>query len=160
MALQTFSVTAESVRKHHFPQADAFSTTSRPSEATVLEAIDEEAGKLAGKLNTEGVTVADDATKAAFVSCRAQLRMMVALRIARDMTGVDPELSRAWKKEVIEWFLALEESNADALGDGASNATELEPDGPTDHIQTLNLDTGNDDDASDLIPVLRRKDDL
>lgn len=158
MALELYGVTVESVRAHHFPQADAWTAGSRPSEATVAETIDEQAGRLAGALSVESVSVTGLATSAAYVSCRAQLRLMVAIVICRDMTGVDPALSRAWKLEVREWFEGLDESNVAFLGDGAVITSVNEPDGPTDFISNLNLDIGDTADASDVIPVLRRSD--
>jgi hypothetical protein len=159
MALQLFGVTAESVRSHHFPNADAWTASSRPSEAASGEAIAEAAGRLGAALRAANTTVEDDANTEAFVSCRQQLRMMVALRIARDMTGVDPEVAKAWRAEVSEWFEGVDESNADWLGEGATVGAS-EPDGPTDHISELLIDDGSDEDASDAIPVLRRKDEL
>ncbi len=160
MALELYGVTVESVRKHHFPQADAWTASSRPSEAAVGETIDECAGRLAGALSVESVAVTGLATTAAYVSCRAQLRMMVAIVISRDMLGVDPAIARAWKTEVREWFEGLDESNVAFLGDGAVITSVNEPDGPTDFISNLNLEVGDPSEASDVKPVLQRKDDL
>lgn len=158
MPLSLFGVTVESVRKHHFPQADAWTASSRPSEATVAEIIDEEAGRLAGALSVESIAVTGVATTAAYVSCRKQLRMMAAIVLARDMTGVDPALARAWKLEVNEWFDGLDDSNAAFLGEGAAVTSLTEPDGPTDFISNLGLDVGPEEAASDVIPMLRRND--
>lgn len=160
MALVLYGVTVDSVRRHHFPQADAWVASSRPSNATVAEVIDEQAGRLAGALEVESVLVTGDATTAAFVSCRAQLRLMVAIVVSRDMTGMDPAVTRAWKGEVAEWFEGLDDSNVAFLGDGAIITTTTEPDGPTDFISNLALEVGDPVDASDVKPVLRRKDSL
>lgn len=163
MALELFGVTVESVRRHHFPNADAWVESSRPSESTVEETIDEEAGRLAGALSKESVSVTGDSTTAAYVSCRRQLRLMVAIVVSRDMTGVDPALARAWKTEVREWFEGLEsEGNGGVafLGDGAVATSTTEPDGPTDHITDLGLDVGDTADASSVEPPFRRDDDL
>ncbi len=47
MAVNTFGVTAEGVRAHHFPQFDAWSASSNPTSTIVGEMVDEEAAEAA-----------------------------------------------------------------------------------------------------------------
>ena len=159
MASSSFGVDAESVRRHHFTNSDAFSTQSRPSVATVGEAIDEEAAVLAGALAREaidasGITV----SSGAYVSCRKVLRMQVAARLARDIPGIDTALARSWSGSVTAWYEELAKSGATFLGDGAASGGDSQPDGPTWHGDLLEQDAvGN---RSDTIPLLRKSDRL
>lgn len=161
MALNDFGVTVESVRKHHFPNADAWTETSRPAESAVAEAIQEEAGVLAGALLLEAIdasTIAQDSP--AYVSCRKTLRMMVAMRIVADMTGQDPAVAKKWERAVEKWMDALDEGGDTFLGGGATSTTSSDPDGPTDFIGENSLEVGASADMSDVVPTLRRKDEL
>lgn len=162
MATNLYGVTADSVRRHHFPNADAFVTSSRPSLATVTEAVQEEAAVLTGALAGEAIDASTitDVTSSAYLSCRKTLRVMVALRIAQDMNGLEPNIVAAWKKQVRDWMEGLDIGGATFLGDGATSTTLSEPDGPTDFISELALDTGDDSEASSVAPVLRRSDEL
>lgn len=162
MATNLYGVTADSVRRHHFPNADAWAASSRPSLATVTEAVQEEAAVLTGALAGEAIDASTitDATSSAYLSCRKTLRMMVALRIAQDMNGLEPNVVVAWKKQVKDWLDGLDEGGSLFLGDGATSSGTSEPDGPTDFISELGLEVGADEDASSVVPQLRRDDSL
>jgi hypothetical protein len=131
VASSSFGVDAESVRRHHFTNFDAFSSQSRPSVATVAEAIDEEAAVLAGALAKESIDAASITviTSGAYVSCRKVLRMQVAARLARDIPGIDTALARSWSGSVTAWYEELAKSGATFLGDGATSSGTSEPDG-------------------------------
>ena len=159
MASSSFGVDAESVRRHHFTNFDAFSSQSRPSVATVNEAVDEEAAVLAGALAREaidasGITI----SSGAYVSCRKVLRMQVAARLARDIPGIDTALARSWSGSVTAWYEELAKSGATFLGDGATSSGSSEPDGPTWHGSLFERDSA--EDMSSTIPMLRKDDRL
>lgn len=161
MALVTFSVDPESVRRHHFPFLPAFAAGSRPTSATVTEAIEEEAARMAGALALETIDAASITVGSpAYIACRATLRLAVAARLARDIPGTDSALSQRWREAVDAWYEALDEGGDTFLGEGAVSTAASDPDGPTDFISELSLETGDAADASDVKPVLRRKDDL
>jgi hypothetical protein len=160
MALNLFGLTVDSVRAHHFPQADAWTATSRPSEATVTETIDEEAALMAGKLalelvNAFAITTDSDAYKL----CRKILRMQVAVVVARDMTGADPALATRLETTVTKFYEDLDEGGASFLGSGATASGTSDADGPTSHVSVFNLETLSSDDMSSAAPVLRMDDD-
>lgn len=162
MAASSFGIDADSVRRHHFANFDAFSAGGRPSLTTVTEVITEEAARMAGRLNlanidaTTGITVSSDA----YNLCRRILRLQVAARLARDIPGTDSDIAKGWRDEVQAFFDMVDVKGDEYLGNGATAFGTSEPDGPTDFISELSLDVGDDSEASDVIPVLRRKDDL
>lgn len=162
MTVSIFGLTANNVRDHHFPHLDAWSASSSPSTTTVTEAIAEEAGVLAGALTLENIDASTitNATSGAYVQCRKVLRMQVAIRIARDMTGQNPELLKAWSTAVDVWYKGLDEGGASFLGDGAAAVGESDPDGPTSHITTFGLTQDTPSAMSTVVPRLRRDDQL
>lgn len=162
MAANTFGVTAESVRRHHFPAFDAFSSTSNPTASTVGEVIDEEAARVAGWLALEEVVAASitDTTSSAYKQCARIIRLLAATRLVGSMTGMDPELVRAWRAEVAEWRKGLDTGGTAFLGDGAVSSSAADPDGPTTHINMNNLTQDTADAMSSVVPRLRRDDKL
>lgn len=161
MASSLFDVTAESTRRHHLPNLNAFSESSAPALSAVTEAVDEEAAVLAGALALENVDAsAITAGSPAWLQCRRVLRMMVALRILRDMRGDNGELSQAWAGEVGRWLKALEDGGASFLGEGATATGTADPDGPTTHINTYGLTKDTSASMSTVVPRLRRDDAL
>lgn len=161
MSASDFGVTAASVRAHHFPNADAWTTSSRPSASAVAEAIEEESAHMAGRLALELVNAADITVgSAAYVACRRILRMQVAIRVIRDMLGQDTELARAWAASVADWYVQLDEGGASFLGDGASATGSSDPDGPTSHISVFGLATDSAADMSNTVPLLRKGDEF
>lgn len=160
MALSLFGVTANIVRLHYFPQNEAFSADTSPSSDTVDDFIDQEAGRLAGALLIKGITASSIiSTSPAYYACASQLEMMVALRTLSVMSGQNPELAKAWKTQIDEWFERLKELGYLILGD-ASLEPARNPDGPTTHITEYALDVGDYAAASTLVPRLRRDDEL
>ena len=160
MAVAVFGITSESVRAHCFPQADAWVASSRPSDATVTVAINEEAGRLQGRLLKESIlaaTVQASPLSAAYLMCSNQLRLLVAIRIAR-VLGAAPELVKEWTEATVEFFRLLEKDGATYLGDDTLTTTASDPDGPTSFIDELGLTTQDNADASTVVPNLRRDD--
>lgn len=160
--ISLFGLNADSVRAHHFPNMDAWTSSSRPSSTTVTEVLNEEAGRLAGYLNAQNIDASSitDATSPAYLSCRKQLRMMVALVIARDMTGTAPQLAEKWEENTTAWLDALREKGATALGGGAVASGTSDPDGPTSHFSVYSLAGDDAADMSSTIPALRKDDEL
>lgn len=161
MASSDFGVTADSIRRHHFPNLDAFSTASRPTAATVAECIEEEAALMAGALALENVSAsAITADSDAYVLCRKTLRLQVAARLARDIPGADSDLARSWQASVEAWYASLAKGGASFLGDGAAASGASDPDGPTWHGSEYSLTTDSGSDMSTTIPMLRKDDAL
>lgn len=162
MAVNTFGVTPQTVRQRWFPHRDDFSASSPQTSAAVTVAINEHAAVLEGWLLKEAIAAADidDTASAAYLQCARVLKMMVALELLQTSTGGDPELAKALEKAIAKWREALEEDGATFLGDDSLTTSASDPDGPTTHIDEYDLDTGDDADASDVIPVLRRSDEL
>lgn len=161
-ALNLFALDADSVRRHHFPNLDAFSAGSRPSLVTVTEAITEEAGYMSGRLQLKlidpsAITVV---TSSAYVRLKRILRMQVAARLARDIPGVDTKLAAAWKAEVDAFYELLDDSGVDLLGDGATATGASDAGGPTSHISVNGLTTMASGDMSTAVPLLRKDDRL
>lgn len=161
MAANAFGIDAENVRAHHFPNADAWVASSRPSSTMVAEAIAEEAGLMAGKLDLELVDASSiTAASSAYYHCRKVLRMQVAARIARDMSGVDPAVALAWDKAVAKFYVDLDEGGSSFLGDGATASGTSDADGPHSHVSVYGLEQDVAEDMSSPIPSLRMSDDL
>lgn len=161
MASSTFGLDAESIRRHHFPFLDAFSTGSRPTLATVTEAITEEAALMSGALSLENVSAsAITVDSDAYVLCRKTLRLQVAARLARDIPGADSDLARSWQASVEAWYASLAKGGASFLGDGAAASGASDPDGPTWHGSEYSLTTDSGSDMSTTIPMLRKDDQL
>lgn len=162
MAVATFAVTPETVRDRWLPQREAFSAGSVPTSAGVTVAIEEHAAVLQGWLLKEAINASaiTDAASAPYKQCQKVLKMMVALEILQTSTSGDPELAKALQKAVDKWHDALEEDGATFLGDDTLSTSSSDPDGPTTHIDELDLDVGDTSLASDVAPVLRRSDEL
>ena len=159
MSANEFGVTAASVRSHHFPNADAWTTASRPSSTAVGEAITEEAARMAAALSMEKVDAsAILAGTVAYGICSRILRMQVAVRVLREMLGQDSALAQSWATQVTEWYAALAKGGASFLGDSSLASGTSDPDGPTWHGSELEQDSV--DDMSNTIPSLRKDDRL
>lgn len=160
MASSSFGLDAESVRRHHFPNADAFSSGGRPSSATVAEVIEEEAASMAGALALELVDASTiTVASSAYAACRKTLRMQVAAKLVRLMSGVDSSIAKSWDDEVARWYEALAEGGASFLGDGATASGTSDPDGPTSHATEVTT-RSSWADASSTTPPLRKDDRL
>ena len=161
MPVATFGVTPDSVRALHFPNLDAWSTSSRPSSTAVTTGITAEAARLQGRLLKESIIAATiDAapTSAAYLMCADVLVLMVAVRLIRDIPGADSALARVWAAAVEEWFKTLENDGSTFLGDDSLQTGASDPDGPTEFITEYGLSTGDVADASSAEPYLRRDD--
>lgn len=159
MSANEFGVTAASVRSHHFPNAEAWTTASRPSSTAVAEAISEEAARMASLLSMERVDASSiTSSTVPYNSCRRVLRMQVAVRVMREMLGQDSALAQAWAQQVDEWYAALAKGGASFLGDNSLASGTSDPDGPTWHGSELEQDSVAD--MSNTIPSLRKDDRL
>jgi hypothetical protein len=162
MTISTFEVDPDRVRDDYFPHITAgFTADSPPTEETVTRWVTEAGAELEGRLlqksiNTEDIT---DADSSEYVWCAQTLTLMVAIRAARVMTGQSPEVVKAWQAELEARWEALSTDGEIALGMDTSGS-DSEPEGPTDFISELGLDVGDTADASDVIPALRRSDEL
>jgi len=155
-----FGLTADSVRKHHFPHADAWTSSSRPSEATVTEIISEEAAHMAGALALELVDASAITTNSdAYNACRRILRQQVAAKLARIIPGVDSELAQRWDEAVADWYQKLDEGGASFLGSGATATGTSDADGPTSHVTVFGLTKDTGDRMSDPTAGKLRMDD-
>lgn len=146
MTIATFGVTVDSVRKHHFPTQNAWSTSSSPSLATVTEMLDVEAGRLAGALLKESIpTSAIVAGTPEYASCQGQLRMMVARRALDAMTGADPAIAKRWDTAIDGWFKSLDADGPTFLGNDDLGTLSLsDADGPTEHLTEYGLAVDSD----------------
>lgn len=161
MTASTFGVDAEGVRRHFFPHFESWSATTSPTLAVVTEAVEEEAAVLSGHLTLELIDASSITPgSAAYLACRQQLRLMVALRVLGAMTGADPALGQTWRGVIKDWWKALDEGGATFLGDGATTSGTSDPDGPTTHINTYGLTTDTAANMSTVVPRLRRDDAL
>lgn len=162
MAASTFGVTADAVRRHHFPAFDSFSTSSNPTAVTVGEVVSEEAARLAGWLALEEIDASaiTDVNSSAYLQCARVLKLMTAAKLVGSMSGLDPELVKAWRAEINEWKKGLDEGGAAFLGDGATATGLSDADGPTTHISEYSLTQDSAELMSTVVPRLRRDDAL
>lgn len=160
MASSTFGLTVESVRAHHFPNADAFSSQSRPSLVTAGEILTEEAAQMAGALALELIDAsAITANSGAYNSCRKTLRQQAAAKLVRLMTGVDPEIAKTWSEEVADWYAKLDQGGVSFLGDGATASGLADADGPASHLTTYALERDTAANMSNPVAGKLRMDD-
>lgn len=159
MATNEFGLDAESVRKHHFANSDTWAANSRPSSTAVTEAITEEAAVMAAAMSMENVDASAILTgTVAYSASKRVLRMQVAVRIIREMLGIDSPLAQAWAAQVAEWYAALAKGGASFLGNPSLASGTSDPDGPTWHGSELEQDVVAD--MSSVIPMLRKDDRL
>lgn len=158
-----FGVAHGDVRKHHFPQLPGeFSDNSNPTDDTVTEMIEVEGAILSGRLSAEGgsaTSINDDGGvdyPAAYSWCADLVRLGAAIRAFRAMTGQDPNVVKAWKEEYEQRYKDLSEKGLVVLGDAPLPAQSAN--GPRTHINEHSLDTGSEEDMSDVIPNFRRND--
>jgi hypothetical protein len=160
MAVNEFGVTGASVAAVHFPMWSGFSTSSKPTAATVATIITEAAGELTAHLYMETITSITDTASAAYLMCTQQLRRMVALKILKASTQQMPELAKDLTTEINAWFTALGVGGGTFLGNEALQTGASDPDGPTSHISENSLTTDESADMSTTVPRLRRDDAL
>lgn len=166
MSINTFGVTSDSVRRHHFPQWPAFSTKSNPTDATVTEMISECAARLCGELSLRGIqfdpaVLTNSAQPIAFAWCAATVKLDVAIRIVPSVTGLDPAQVRRWKDEFKERTAAFEKYGAKLLGDATESGDGTDdPIGVSDHITEYSLTTTDPADMSTAAMPLHKDDQL
>lgn len=158
-APSAFGVTAPTLRAAFFPHLDEFSTNSVPSAVQVADFINKSAAVLDGKLLQESISAAAimDTTSAAYVWCGDTIQMAAAIRTARAMVGTDPDVVRAWVKELEARYADLDERGYLVLGAGAA-APAQEAEGPSHHIDEYSLEVDDPADMSDTIPLFRKSD--
>lgn len=161
MAINLFGLTAESVRKHHFPMWSSLSASSKPTLEVVTEKLDEAAAQIAGALNEEAIDAsAIVADTPAYLQCRRAVRTACALQLLWAAAGLDPELAKAWREWLDAFLNGLGEGGATFLGGGATSTTPSDPDGPTSHISQYGLTTDSAENMSATVPLLRKDDRL
>lgn len=165
MTVATFGVTYTTVQQDWFPNfTGLFSASSQPTATRVTQWITEEGSDLAGALRLKALTASTidalGATYDAYQWCKKTLGLAVACRVANALTGASPEFKKDLAGQLKDRMDRLEKHGAEVLGAGATVPTTTdEPEGPTGHIDELDLDTGEDDGVtSDVAPVIRRAD--
>lgn len=165
MSIRVFGVTYTTVRQDQFPQwTGEFSATSNPTSTTVTRWIQEAAAELAGvlrlKASSADAVFALGDTAEPYVWCRQTITLGVAARVAKVIHGSTPEIAKDLQQQFEARLKRLEEKGVEVMGPGITvdDGTD-EPQGPTSHVDELDLDVGEDDDnESQLVPVLRRDD--
>lgn len=161
MTINTFGIDVASVFQDHFPTWDAPSASSSPNSTRVDEWISQESAVIAGHLLNADVNPDEiDASSAAYYWCAKVVRQLVAVRVARVLSGANPALAEAWAKDAADSLAMLATQGAGAMGDPA-----LEPDGgdspnngPFSHISVNRLTQDAAEDMSDVVPQFRRSD--
>lgn len=162
MSTNLFGLSADDVRKHHFPMWSALSASSKPTLDVVTEKLAEAAAEVAGALNAEAINAAaiTDASSPAYLQCRRAVRTACALQLLWAAAGLDPELAKAWREWMAAFFTGLDEGSATFLGGGATSTSPSDPDGPTSHISEYGLTTDSAENMSSTVPLLRKDDRL
>ena len=161
-SINLFGLMPEDVRKHHFPMWSALSASSKPTLDVVQEKLDEAAADVAGRLFAENIDAATitDVDSPAYLQCRRAVRTLCALQLLWAAAGLDPEIAKAWREWLAEFFKGLADAGATFLGGGATATGDADPDGPTSHISYYGLTTDAADDMSTTVPALRKDDRL
>lgn len=167
MTIRVFGVTYTTVRQDEFPQwTGEFSTSSNPTATTVSRWIDEAAAELAGilrlKASSADAVFALGSSAEPYVWCRQTITLGAAARVAKVITQGNPDRAKDLQSMFERRLKLIEEKGVEVMGPGISVSDDTdEPQGPTSHIDDLDLDVGEDDgNESDLVPVIRRSDRL
>ncbi len=161
VAIGVFGVTAAIIQTDYFSQDGGFSVVSNPSATSVDRYIQQKGAELGAKLRSESQSpsaIEALTTSEAYLWCQETLCLMVAMRIAEDRLQTRPPLADTWEKRLAERLEALAENAEGTLGDGAASPTE-QPDGPTHFIDTLALDTSDNDASASSVTFPFHKDD-
>lgn len=160
MALALFGITHSDVRAHFFPSRAAFDGSSKPTSTAVGQMIDAAAAELAGRLAAQSVTASEldsSGEPNAYAWCQDYVRLGAAIRVMEAMAGAGA-VPKFWRDELTAKQTALEKYGSVILGDAP---TPSEPSqGPRSHIGNHDLDTGDEDLISDVVPRFRRSDAL
>lgn len=162
--VSTFGVTYTNLYSRHLPQMSAPTSSSNPAADTVTEIIEECAATLEAKLLQEGITASaiTVATDAPYLWCRQTLRLQAMVEVLPVLSGQDSGLLKRLQAELDARWADLASKGYLALGTGTGvSAPEQQPDGPRHHIDSLGLDTSdNEAFASTITARLRRDDEL
>lgn len=155
-----FGVDSNSVRNHHFAQFDAWSDSSRPSVETAVEIIEEAASEVGGQLLAQGISASAIAYNSdAYKTCRKQVRLRAAIRIAEAVTGVDSALVESWRVDVKAFEDGLRAGGLEFLGLGTAQTTE-NPNVAASHVTRYGLQVDSSTDMSTSVSACKRDDDL
>jgi hypothetical protein len=163
MAVATFGVGAADVRDEYFPSLAVFSASTKPSSGAVLKFIQGEGAKLYGALAAKGVsasTIISDAGSSypnAYAWCQATVSLGAAIRVMQAIAGFGAVPS-AWFDLLKQRYESLSQMGYLALGDAPG--PEDVANGPRSHISNHDLDTGDEDLISTVVPKFRRDDKL
>ena len=163
MSVPVFGITQTQIRDHYFPSLSAFSTSTIPTTATVLEMVSSAAAVIGGRMARRGLAPAAFSADAgatyplAYAWVQRYIRLHAAIAAYQAMAG-GGAVPEAWKNELAGMEKEFEDLGLDALGDAPSPS--LDSDGPRSHIGTHGLDTGDDLDRSDAVPRFRKGDAL
>lgn len=161
MTVSVFGLTAAILRADYLPNADDFSTSSSPTVATVTRLLNQKAAELEGRLLKEAIAASGitSATSAAYLWCQETLSLMVMIRVAGLMTGLNGDLVKEWQVRLDDRLQTLADDGATALGDTSLSTSASDPDGPTSHITELGLDVSDmASSASSVTPPFRKDD--
>jgi len=159
MPVSIFSIEHADISAHYFPSRTAFSASTKPTAAAVGEMIEAESARLAGALSAIDVSASTLSTDAgasypaAYEWCRDTIRLGAAIRVMQAIAGAGavPEF---WVTQLEARYKALADNGFSALGD-APRPSQL---GPRSHVSAHDLDRGDLDLLSDVIPPFRKND--
>jgi len=163
MTVPVFGINAASIRSHYFPSLAAFSVSTKPTDTTVGEMIDREAGRLVGALKAVSVvasTISADAGAtypSAYAWCQDTIAIGAAIRVMRAISG-EGAVPSLWREAIEAKYKYLAEKGWVVLGDAPQPSQSVT--GPRTHIGNHALDTGDESDISDVVPRFRRSDAL
>lgn len=153
----TYGVTPTTLRQEYLPNMEAFSTSSRPSEATVTRMIERVSASLDAALLSAGVAsvdIDDTDSPVAFAWLADTLSLEAAARVAEiGAAGLQAEAVKAWHAEFTARLKLLRESPLDVIpdaglpDDGAIVSSHITEDGLTNQRETS-------DDNSPVVAIV------
>lgn len=161
MPVPVFGVTHAAIRSHYFPSRNAFDANSKPTATAVGEMIDAEAARLSGALSAIDVSASTISTDAgstypsAYAWCQDTIRLGAAIRVMFAIAGAG-SVPDFWVEQLEARYTALAEFGFSVLGD-APRPDQL---GPRSHVSEHDLDRGDLDLLSDVIPRFRKSDEM
>lgn len=161
MPVATFAIAHSDVQAHFFPALSSFGAGTKPTSTAVGQMISAAAARLAAALAIEGVSADAISTDAAatypvaYARCQSVIRQDAAIRVMEAQVGAG-NVPTFWRSEVDAFYEQLSTYGYLALGD-APAPSQLS-DGPRWHGGRADLDVGDDEDLSDLVPRFRAQD--
>lgn len=152
-----FGVTAALLRATYFSHLSDFSDYSTPTGAVVTAEIERKAARLHGRLRKEEIdgTTVTDAASVPYLIAQDLLLLESAIGVHGLMTGVAPELLKAWELRLTRRYTELDAESWVSFG--TAEPAE-EPDGPTSHIDAHGLELEAEEDISPVTHKLRAGD--